>query len=146
MGRNLMSSLPDRKFMEEITSLLQRQVTIVTGEAKNYVGILSGVDSHTLNVCLTEAKDEAGKSFPKLLLSGSIVKHIYSSEAPFNLQALAERLERVFPRMIKTNEGVGVIVVMDRIRVSEKGIIEGTGPAAERVQKVYDEFVRTRTQ
>jgi len=35
---------------------------------------------------------------------------------------------------------------MDRIRVSEKGIIEGTGPAAERVQKVYDEFVKAQTQ
>ena len=141
-----MSSLPDRKFMEEITSLLQKQITIVTADAKNYNGILSGVDSHTLNVCLTEAKDETGKLFRKLFLSGSIVTQIYSSEKPFNLQALADRLERVFPRMIKMNEAAGIIVVMERIRVSEKGIIEGTGPAAERVQKVYDEFVRVQTE
>jgi len=141
-----MSSLPDRRFMEEITSLLQKQITIVTADAKNYNGTLSGVDSHTLNVCLTEAKDETRKLFRKLFLSGSIVTQIYSSEKPFNLQALADRLERVFPRMIKLNEGAGIIVVMERIRVSEKGIIEGTGPAAERVQKVYDEFVRVQTQ
>ncbi len=141
-----MSSLPDRRFMEELSTLLQKQITIVTSSAKNYNGILSGVDSHTLNVCLTEAKDETGKLFPKLFLSGSIVTQIYSSEKPFNLQALADRLERVFPRMIKLNEEAGIIVVMERIRVSEKGIIEGTGPAAERVQKVYDEFVRVQTQ
>ncbi|HMK84157.1 MAG TPA: Lsm family RNA-binding protein [Candidatus Bathyarchaeia archaeon] len=141
-----MSSLPDRRFMEELSTLLQKQITIVTSDAKNYNGILSGVDSHTLNVCLTEAKDETGKLFPKLFLSGSIVTQIYSSEKPFNLQALADRLERVFPRMIKLNEEAGIIVVMERIRVSEKGIIEGTGPAAERVQKVYDEFVRVQTQ
>lgn len=129
--------------MEEITSLLQKPVTIITTDGKNYTGVLSGVDSHSLNVCLTEAKDEAGKFFHKLFLSGSRVTQICSSEKPFNLQALADRLERVFPRMIKLSSGI--IVVMDRIRVSEKGIIEGTGPAAERVQKVYEEFVRGQT-
>ena len=141
-----MSSLPDRKFMEEITSLLQKPITLVTTEGKNYVGTLSGVDSHTLTVCLTEARDDAGKLFRKLFVSGSKVAQIFSSEKPFNLQALAERLERVFPRMIKVSEGAGIITVMDRIRVSEKGIVEGTGPAAERVQKVYDEFVRAQTE
>jgi hypothetical protein len=48
--------------------------------------------------------------------------------------------------MIKVNEAAGIIVVMDRIRVSEKGLVEGSGPAAERVQKVYDEFIRDQTQ
>ena len=141
-----MSSLPDRKFMEEITSLLQKPITLVTNDGKNYNGTLSGVDSRTLSICLTEAKDNAGVVFRKLFVNGDKVVQIFSSEKPFNLQALAERLERVFPRMIKVNEGAGIIVVMDRIRVSEKGMIEGTGPAAERVQKVYDEFAKAQTQ
>jgi small nuclear ribonucleoprotein (snRNP)-like protein len=141
-----MSSFPDRRFMEEITVLLQKVVTISTTSGKNYTGVLSGVDSHTLNICLTDAKDDSGRLFHKLFLNGSGVAQIFSSEKPFDLQALADRLERVFPRMVKTSEGAGVIVVMDRIRVSEKGIIEGTGPAAERVQKVYDEFIRAQTQ
>ena len=141
-----MSSLPDRKFMEEINSLLQKSVTITLTDGKNYTGILSGLDSHTLNLCLTDAKDEAGKFFHKFFLNGSQVAQIFSSDKPFNLQALALRLERVFPRMIKVNEAAGVIVVMDRIRISEKGLLEGTGPAAERVQKVYDEFIRDQTQ
>jgi small nuclear ribonucleoprotein (snRNP)-like protein len=141
-----MSSFPDRRFMEEITVLLQKVVTISTSSGKNYTGVLSGVDSHTLNICLTDAKDDSGRLFHKLFLNGSGVAQIFSSEKPFDLHALADRLERVFPRMVKTSEGAGVIVVMDRIRVSEKGIIEGTGPAAERVQKVYDEFIRAQTQ
>ena len=132
--------------MEEITILLQKAVTISTSGGKTYSGILSGVDSHSLNLCLTDAKDETGKIFHKLFLSGNVVTQIFSSEKPFDLQALADRLERVFPRMVKINEGAGIIVVMDRIRVSEKGIIEGTGPASERVQKVYDEFIRAQTQ
>lgn len=131
--------------MEEITVLLQKVVTISTSSGKSYTGVLSGVDSHTLNICLTEAKDESGRLFHKLFLNGTGVAQIFSSEKPFDLQALAGRLERVFPRMVKTSEGAGVIVVMDRIRVSEKGIMEGSGPAAERVQKVYDEFIRAQT-
>lgn len=141
-----MSSLPDRRFMEEITALLQKVITVSTSDGKNYTGVLSGVDSHSLNVCLTDAKDDSGRLVHKLFLNGGKVVQIFSSEKPFNLQALADRLERVFPRMVRISEGAGVIVVMDRIRVSEKGIIEGTGPAAERVQKVYDEFIRAQTQ
>jgi small nuclear ribonucleoprotein (snRNP)-like protein len=141
-----MSSLPDRRFMEEVTILLQKEVTVVTSDGKHYSGVLSGVDSHSLSLLLTDAKDDAGKVFHKLLLNGSIVTQIFSSVKPFNLQALADRLERVFPRMVRVNEGAGIIVVMDRIRVSEKGIVEGTGLAADRVQKVYDEFTREQTQ
>jgi small nuclear ribonucleoprotein (snRNP)-like protein len=139
-----MSSLPDRRFMEEINALLQKMVTVVTSDGKNYTGILSGVDSHTLNICLTAAKDDAGRVLNKLFLNGSNVAQIFSTEKPFNLQALADRLERVFPRMVRVNEGAGIIVVMDRIRVSEKGMLEGTGPAAERAQKVYDEFIKAQ--
>lgn len=141
-----MSSLPDRRFMEEITGLLQKVITISTSDGKNFTGVLSGVDSHTFNICLTDAKDETGRVVHKLFLNGSRVSQIFSSEKPFDLQALADRLERVFPRMVKISEGAGIIVVMERIRVSEKGIIEGSGPAAERVQKVYDEFMRAQTQ
>jgi len=141
-----MSSLPDRRFMEEISSLLQKIVTVSTVDGKSFTGVLVGLDSHTLNVCLSEVKDESGHVVHRLLLNGAKVNQIFSSERPFNLQALADRLERVFPRMVRTNEGAGVIVVMDRIRVSEKGILEGTGPAAERVQRVYDEFIRATAQ
>jgi len=141
-----MSSLPDRRFMEEVTILLQKDVTVVTSDGKRYSGLLSGVDSHSLNLLLTDAKDDAGKIFHKLLLNGSTVFQIFSTVKPFNLQALADRLERVFPRMVRVNEGAGIIVVMDRIRVSERGIVEGAGLAAERVQKVYEEFTREQTQ
>jgi len=65
--------------------------------------------------------------------------NLLASILSFNIHALAERLERVFPRMVRI-EG-DVIVVMDRIRLAETGIIKGSGPAAERVQKVYDEYV-----
>lgn len=141
-----MSSLPDRRFMEEITSQLQKVVTVSTNDGKNYTGVLTGLDSHSFNLVLTDAKDETGRVLHKLFLNGSRIAHIFNTEKSFNLQALGERLERVFPRMVRVSEGAGIILVMDRIRVSEKGIIEGSGPAAERVQKVYDEFIREQQQ
>ena len=141
-----MASVAERKFMEELSILLQKNVTVQTASGKSYTGILSGVDANTMNICLSDARDETGQPIHKLFLNGQTVLQILSIEKPFDLRSLAERLERVFPRMVKTIEEAGVIVVMDKIRITEKGIVEGSGPAAERVQKVYDEFMKERAK
>ena len=139
-----MSSTAGRKFMEELSNLLQKHVSIVTNQGKTYVGTLTGVDTENLSVCLTNAKSDQTGDIHKLFLNGSTILQISSFEKPFDLQSLGERLERVFPRMVRVMDDAGVILVMDRIRVNERGIIEGSGPAAERVQRVFDEFVREK--
>ena len=138
-----MSSTADRKFMEELSNLLQKNVSILTSSGKTFVGTLTGVDTDTMSVCLTNAKSDAG-AIHKLFLNGETIVQISSFEKPFDLQSLGERLERVFPRMVRVMDDAGVIVVMDRIRVTERGIVEGAGPAAERVQKVFEEFLREK--
>jgi hypothetical protein len=30
---------------------------------------------------------------------------------------------------------------MDKVKLTENGVVEGSGPAAERVQKVYEQFI-----
>lgn len=132
--------------MEELASLLQRNVTVETADGKRYTGILSGADTNNLNICLTGAKDGAGQLIPKLILTGSSIRQIFTLEKSFDLLGLADRLERVFPRMVKTVEPAGVIVVMDKIRVTQKGVIEGSGPAAERVHRVYEEFMKDQAK
>ncbi|HET7405424.1 MAG TPA: Lsm family RNA-binding protein [Candidatus Bathyarchaeia archaeon] len=139
-----MSSTAGRKFMEELSNLLQKHVSVVTSQGKTYVGTLTGVDTENLSVCLTNAKSDQVGDIHKIFLNGSTILQISSFEKPFDLQSLGERLERVFPRMVRVMDDAGVIVVMDRIRLNEKGIIEGSGPAAERVQRVFDEFVREK--
>jgi small nuclear ribonucleoprotein (snRNP)-like protein len=139
-----LSSTVDRRFIEELSLLLQKTITVETTNGKSFTGILSGVDTSSLSICMTDARDSSGRVFNKLFLSGVSIARLYSTEKPFDLQALAERLERVFPKMVRLIETAGVIVVMDKIRVTEKGIIEGSGPAAERVQRVYEEFMRER--
>lgn len=137
-----MSSLIERKFMEELSHLIQQNIKLTITSGKTYTGQLTGIDPKTLNLCLTDAKNEEGKIIFKMLISGRSVLQIEGVEKPFDLAGLAKRLERVFPRMVKLHQDIGVIVVMDKVRVSEKGVIEGEGPAAERVIKVYDEFTR----
>jgi small nuclear ribonucleoprotein (snRNP)-like protein len=137
-----LSSVADRKFSEELALLLQKSIVVETNSGKRYTGILSGVDTDTLTLCISDCTDESGKTVHKLFITGRSIAQMYSVERPFALQALADRLERVFPRMVRVVEGAGVIVVMDKIRLSEKGLIEGSGPAAERVQKVYEEFMK----
>lgn len=130
--------------MEELTSLLQRVVTVQTVQGKSYVGTLAGVDTDTLSICLANVKDESGLLVDRLFLSGQSVQQMRSVGKPFDLQALADRLERLFPNLVRIVPEAGVIVVMDKIRVSEKGIVEGSGLAVERVKKVFDEFMKER--
>ena len=73
-------------------------------------------------------------------MSGNVIATVFTVEKPFDLKALSERLEKVFPTMVKLYESKGFIWVMEKIKVTEKGVVEGTGPAAERVLKVYNLF------
>jgi small nuclear ribonucleoprotein (snRNP)-like protein len=139
-----MSSVAERRFREELSLLLQKPVTIRTSLGKTYTGTLYGVDANTLSMCLANVKDESGKEMGRLFINGRSILEVFGLETPFDLRSFADRLERVFPKMVKVIDEAGVIVVMDKIRVTEKGLIEGRGPAAERVQKVYEEFMRER--
>jgi len=133
--------LAQRKLFGEMSALLDKMVMVVTNDGKTYSGTLVGIDPSRLNLCLEEAKDEKGQSFHRIFLNGNVVAKIFSIGRPFDLKALAERLEKVFPTMVRLYEDKGFIWVMDKIKVTEKGVVEGTGPAAERVQRVYEQFV-----
>jgi small nuclear ribonucleoprotein (snRNP)-like protein len=130
-----------RKFSGEIVALLDRTVMVVTMDGKAYNGTLVGLNPENLSLCLADAKDEKGTVVHRVFLNGSAVASISAIEKPFDLRALAERLEKVFPTLVRLYEDKGFIWVMDKIKVTEKGVVEGTGPAAERVQTVYEHFI-----
>jgi small nuclear ribonucleoprotein (snRNP)-like protein len=135
-------SVAQRKFFGEIAALLDKAVMVITMDGKNYSGTLAGINPETLSLCLSDAKDEKGRALHRIVLNGSVIAQIFTVEKPFDLKALSERLERVFPTMVRLYEDKGFIWVMDKIKVTENGVVEGTGPAAERIQKVYDLFLR----
>jgi len=134
-------SLPQRRFFTEVGALIDKTVTVVTVDGKSYNGSLVGINPDDLSLCLAEAKDDKGRTLHRVFLNGSIVAQIMAIEKPFDLRALADRLEKVFPTLVKLYEDKGFIWVMDKVKVTEKGVVEGSGPAAERVQKVYDQFL-----
>ena len=134
-------SLAQRKFFTEVTALADKHITVLTTTGKKFTGTLIGVNPDNLSVCIAEAKDETGIVSRRVFLNGSVVAQISSTEKPFDLASLASRLEKVFPTMVKLYEDKGFIWVMDKVKLTERGVVEGTGPAAERVQRVYDLFM-----
>ena len=135
-------SVAKRNFYGEIGALLEKTVMVITVNGKKYTGTLSGINPDTLSLSLSGAKDEQGITIHKMFLNGSILGQIFTIEKPFDLKALSSRLEKVFPTMVKLYEDKGFIWVMEKIKVTEKGVVEGSGPIADRVNRVYGLFTK----
>ncbi len=133
-----MSALISRKFAEESVQFLGKKVSIETSDNRTYSGILAGLNEK-FDLILDNVDSQ---QIQKLMLNGSFVKEIKLLERPFDLKALADRLSRVFPGLVKIREDIGAIIVMDKIKVTESGIEEGSGLAASRVKLIYDEFLK----
>jgi small nuclear ribonucleoprotein (snRNP)-like protein len=133
-----MAAVITRKFGEETLQFLGKKVSIETSDQKVYNGTLTGIDEK-LDVILDNLD---GRGVLKVILNGSFVKEIKLMEKPFDFKALSDRLARVFPGLVKIREDVGAIIVMDKIKVTQAGIEEGVGLAADRVKAIYDEFMR----
>jgi len=133
-----MAAVITRKFVEETLQFIGKKVSIETSDQKVYNGTLMGINEK-LDVILDNV---VGHGILKVILNGSFVKEIKLMEKPFDFKALSDRLARVFPGLVKIREDVGAIIVMDKIKVTQGGIEEGVGLAADRVRAIYDEFMR----
>jgi len=133
-------SLASKRFVGELNSFLDRNIEVITIQGKRFSGKLIGFDPNNLSLCLADAKDSSGENYVRLIVRGEAVAEIALKEAPFDLRGLAERLEKVFPNMVKIYEDAGVITVMDRIRVTPQGV-EGAGPMVDRVKRVFEQFL-----
>ena len=134
-------SIAQRKYFTEVSALADKTVSVVTTTGKTFNGTLIGINPDNMSLCIADAKDESGNLLHRVFLNGNVVAQIASAEKPFDLKALASRLEKVFPTMVKLYDDKGFIWVMDKVKLTEKGVIEGAGPAADRVQKVYEQFM-----
>jgi small nuclear ribonucleoprotein (snRNP)-like protein len=136
-----MSAVASRRFFDELGLLIEKPVRVEDDNGNTYDGVLLAFDGGSLSVVLGDVAGEQGTKIHRIFIYGSTITKISASERPFNLQGLVERLERVFPNMTRIFHDAGVIVVMDKIRVNESGVIEGSGPAADRVRDIYQRFV-----
>lgn len=134
-------SVAQRKFFSEVSALIEKNVLVESTTGKKFTGILIGINPDSLSLCISEAKDETGQVIHRVFLNGNVVAQISSTEKPFDLKSLANRLEKVFPTMVKLYEDQGFIWIMNKVKLTEKGVVEGSGPAAERVDRVYKQFI-----
>jgi small nuclear ribonucleoprotein (snRNP)-like protein len=135
-------SVAQRKYFTDVAALADKNVAVVTTNGKTFNGTLVGINPDNLSLSLADVKDDSGKILNRLVLNGAVVISISSAEKPFDLKSLASRLEKVFPTLVELNEQAGYIIVMRKVKLTERGIVEGAGsPAADRVQKVYDTFM-----
>lgn len=133
-----------QKFRVELSTLLEKSAIIETTKGEKFTGKILGYDPESLSLCLGDVKTPTGESYSRVFLHGQIIAGIYRKQEPFDLRGLSERIEKVFPGMVRLYDDAGVIMVMEKIRVSEAGIVEGSGPAADRVKRVYDQFILER--
>ncbi|MDA4136983.1 MAG: Lsm family RNA-binding protein [Thaumarchaeota archaeon] len=134
-----MSTLTFRRFGEELNAFVGKSVSVTTTDGKEYGGILVGVDEN-LSMILDRVTG-AGENVFKIALNGNNVREIRLTAKPYDFKALGERMNRTFPGLVAVREDIGVIMVMDKIKVTDKGV-EGTGLAADKVRTIYDEYMR----
>ncbi|MCQ5376883.1 MAG: Lsm family RNA-binding protein [Candidatus Methanomethylicia archaeon] len=128
-----------RRFIAELNGFVDKSVKVVTVRGTSYEGKLIGYEAGTLTICLEDATVNKEK-YSRAIIRGDAISEILLKEKPFDMKGLSDRLQKMFPNMVKYYEDAGFITVMERIRVTVDGV-EGTGPMVERVKKVYDTYV-----
>ena len=130
-----------RQFFKELASLIGATVVVSTSTGKTLTGKMKGYDPTSLSVVLADARDADGTLFHRIVLTGHTIVELVKTEDPFDLKGLAEQLETIFPPgEVRFIEDARVIVVLNKVRVTEEGV-EGSGPLADRIRKVYTRFV-----
>lgn len=139
-----MSAIASKRFTDEFSSALDKVVRVTTQKGDRFTGTLIAYNPSDYSLWLEDVKDDKGTTLSKLFIAGSSLATLEVLEkiSGLDLQQLYERIGRVIgSSFVSYHKDAGVILVMDRIRVTKDGV-EGTGPLAERVQKIYDEFIR----
>ncbi len=132
-----------RRFYTEISSLVDKKVYVRLVDGKVYRGVLLGIDQPSLNVILGEA-DSEDKRFFRVVINGTRISEIVVEEVPlfdpeefFNI--VVQKLN-INPANVKVYKESGLVVILDRYRVSENGV-EGSGALANKIFDIWQEYM-----
>jgi len=132
--------------MSELNSLLDKQVIVKLKDGNTLKGTFYGFDSHTFNILLKDASDQE-TSYPVILLYSDTIVFLAAAESPlFNPEEFARIVSsklNIRETDIKIYPEAGVVVILNNIRVSEKGV-EGSGPLAHKVYGLFTEYIESR--
>ncbi|MFW9921899.1 MAG: Lsm family RNA-binding protein [Candidatus Thorarchaeota archaeon] len=138
------TTTPKWVFNKELADLKGKYITVVTTTGKTFNGLLKAWNPDTFDFCLSNVI-EGKNSFFKVFLRGNVISEILITEQPFDLPALASELRdklNLLEADVKIFDDARIIQVLNKVKVSEKGV-EGTGPVADRVRAVFDQFMET---
>lgn len=129
-----------RLYNTELQTLIDKIVKVYCDDDKYFVGQLKGV-SEDSNLILVNVKNEKSKEFTKILLKSSFYNYVSVEEEPFPMQALAERISKIFSKghVDYIPEQNVISILNGKIIVDENGV-RGSGPSADRVKKIFEQF------
>ncbi|MEM0060427.1 MAG: Lsm family RNA-binding protein [Fervidicoccaceae archaeon] len=135
-----------RRIISELNALLDRQVVVRLKSGKVLRGTLYGFDER-LNLLLKNASEDGGSSFPVILILAESIEVMAAVESPlFNPEEFARivvsRLN-IREADVKAYPEAGVLVVLNTIRISEKGV-EGSGPLAHKIYGLFTEYMESK--
>jgi hypothetical protein len=134
------TAIASKRFNDEFALILDKTVKVVASTGV-YTGRVLAYNPGDYSLWMADVKDEKGETYSKLFLAGHSILRVEVLETGPDLSQLAERLNKLFPNLVVYHKESDTIVVMDRLRVTREGVF-GEGPAAERVKRVYEEFMR----
>ncbi|EWG07260.1 MAG: Sm-like ribonucleoprotein core [Candidatus Aramenus sulfurataquae] len=133
-----------RRIVSDMNSLLDKTVVVRLNNNRTYVGQLSAYELSPFIISLANAKDNDNNVYFKVILNGNNITEILVKTAPlFDVKEFADLVEKSLnlrPGDVKVYEEAGVVTVLEKIKVTEAGV-EGSGPLAQRVFDIYNEYV-----
>ena len=129
-----------RQYNTELGMLIDKIVKVYLNKDKFFVGQLKGV-SEDSNLMLVNAKNEKNKSFPKLFIRSNFYNFVSLEEEPFPMKALADRIATIFTKgHVNYIEDQNIISILNGKIIVDENEVRGTGPSADRVQKIFEQF------
>jgi small nuclear ribonucleoprotein (snRNP)-like protein len=131
-----------RAFNRELAAVVGATVEVAINTGKTYTGTLKGIDQTSLSIVLSDVVTDSGTNIPKIFIYGSSIITFSVAEREISLEGLVKELEKTFPPGgVQFYPDTGIILVMNKIRISKDGI-EGSGPLYERVAVIADDWLK----
>jgi len=129
-----------RQYNTELGLLIDKVVKVYLDKDKFFVGQLKGISDDS-NLILINAKNEKNKSYPKLFIRSMYYNFVSLEDEPFPMKALADRIATIFSKgHVNYIEDQSIISILNGKIIVDEEEVRGTGPSAERVKKIFDQF------
>ena len=139
--------MSSRRVATDLNSLLDKTVIVRLTNNKVYDGILTSYELSPFLLVLTNAKDNDNNTYYKVVLNGTFISEILVKSSPiFNPKEFADLVIKELNLRaadIKVYDEVGIVVVLDKIKVSEAGV-EGSGPLAQRIYDLFNDYINKK--